>query len=218
MIWYDFNISRINYSCWDTSVNGSFFQFKYCVISLYNKNIKNNMGPCSTPDPTILGVILLPWYWTEYCWLGMPRSAAANICAAKINEWNVANHKNYAGIIFITLYPAMSLSGLGAHWVLRPQRAPMRTQVPSMGTGHSVPRILLASAIPFHSSRDCPSATSVSIHGIKLCERNADKRYQLILDCFNFLPRKSKMIVESKLKLSFPPGRKCLKKPTTFNF
>lgn len=45
--------------------------------------------------------------------------------------------------------------------------APMRTQIPSMGTRGLFCRILLVSAWPFHSSRVCPSSTSRSIQGMR---------------------------------------------------
>ena len=45
---------------------------------------------------------------------------------------------------------------------------PTRTQVPSTGMGAEVPRILLHSTIPFHSSRLWPSSTSESIQGMRL--------------------------------------------------
>ena len=53
--------------------------------------------------------------------------------------------------------------------------APIRTQMPSTGMGLSVPRILLASAKPFHSSRVSPPSILRSIQGIRLAARGTPK-------------------------------------------
>src|SRR3546814_9855358 len=43
----------------------------------------------------------------------------------------------------------------------------MRTHRPSTGTGVALPKILLTSACPFHSSLDWPLSSCASIHGIR---------------------------------------------------
>ena len=54
--------------------------------------------------------------------------------------------------------------------------APMRTQMPSTGMGRAArPRILLVSALPFHSSRLWPLPRSLSIQGIRLPASAAPK-------------------------------------------
>mmetsp|Transcript_26606 Transcript_26606/g.64656 ORF Transcript_26606/g.64656 Transcript_26606/m.64656 type:complete len:206 (+) Transcript_26606:138-755(+) len=53
--------------------------------------------------------------------------------------------------------------------------APTRTQVPSMGMGVALPRILLASAWPFHSSLVWPFSIAASIHGISEPANGAPK-------------------------------------------
>ena len=60
------------------------------------------------------------------------------------------------------------LSLIVSAWLWQ-RMAPMRTQMPSTGIGLALrPRILLVSALPFHSSRLWPLPRSLSIQGIRL--------------------------------------------------